>query len=310
MNFNTLRYVVAVAKERNFSKAAQSLYVSQPTLSQNIQALEARLGIQLFDRKKYPIMPTHAGKLYIEFAQQVLLSESQINRRITNIAANPRLRLRIGVPPSRSMILMPEIVHAIYLDYPDCLISLEDNKNERELLEMLEKHDIDIMLGTPTHNAVKFQSQFVANERLVLAVPKSFDFPGKPGEESTGLRKLRLAQLKDLPFIIMPRSTYLGSTLRILCEKEEFDPTYSVECTDVHTAYHMASQGIGIALTTELIMLKTPSRETLDFYVLQHGSPTQEIAVITNSDGIITRPAQRLIELIMDFFAKNMRQSL
>ena len=75
MNFNTLRYVVAVAKERNFSKAAQSLYVSQPTLSQNIQALEARLGIQLFDRKKYPIMPTHAGKLYIEFAQQVLLSE-------------------------------------------------------------------------------------------------------------------------------------------------------------------------------------------------------------------------------------------
>lgn len=138
MNFNTLRYVVAVAKERNFSKAAQSLYVSQPTLSQNIQALEARLGIQLFDRKKYPIMPTHAGKLYIEFAQQVLLSESQINRRITNIAANPRLRLRIGVPPSRSMILMPEIVHAIYLDYPDCLISLEDNKNERELLEMLE----------------------------------------------------------------------------------------------------------------------------------------------------------------------------
>lgn len=307
MNFNTLRYVVAVAKEQNFSKAAQSLYVSQPTLSQNIQALEARLGTQLFDRKKYPIMPTDAGKLYIEFAQQVLLSESQVNRRITNIAANPRLRLRIGIPPSRSMIIMPEIIHAIYLDYPDCFISLEDSKNERELLEMLEKHEIDIMLGTPQHNVAKFQSQFVANERLVLAVPKSFDFPGKPEGECVSLRKLRLAQLKDLPFIIMPRSTYLGSTLRILCEKEEFDPTYSVECTSVHTAYRMASQGIGIALTTELIMLKTPNHETLDFYILQHGSPTQEIAVITNSDGIITRPAQRLIELIMAFFANSMQ---
>ena len=307
MNFNTLRYVVAVAKEQNFSKAAQSLFVSQPTLSQNIQALEARLGTQLFDRKKYPIMPTDAGKLYVEFAQQVLLSESQVNRRITNIASNPRLHLRIGIPPSRSMIIMPEIIHAIYLDYPDCFISLEDSKNEPELLEMLEKHEIDIMLGTPQHNVAKFQSQFVANERLVLAVPKSFDFPGKPEGECVGLRKLRLAQLKDLPFIIMPRSTYLGSTLRILCEKEEFDPTYSVACTNVHTAYRMASQGIGIALTTELTMLKTPNHETLDFYILQHGSPTQEIAVITNSDGIITRPAQRLIELIMAFFANSMQ---
>ena len=111
MNFNTLRYVVAVAKERNFTKAARSLYVSQPTLSQNIQALEAKLGTPLFDRKSYPITPTYAGKLYIDFAQQVLLSESQINRKIGSVVYNPRMRNRIGMYPCKSVLNMAEQIN-------------------------------------------------------------------------------------------------------------------------------------------------------------------------------------------------------
>ncbi len=303
MNFNTLRYVVAVAKERSFTKAAKSLYVSQPTLSQNIQVLEAQLGTPLFDRKSYPIMPTYAGKLYIEFAQQVLFSESQINRKINNTISNPRMRIRIGISPSKSVLIMPELIHSILEEFPDCIISLEDGKDEHGLFAMLENNEIDVMIGSPIHNNVKYKSQFITNELLVLAVPKGFDFPGKADAPlQKGFRRIRMAQLKDLPFIILPLSTFLGETLRLLCEKEEFSPSYSIECSNVQTSYNMAKQGLGIALITELMAVKNTFRDDLDYYALQSGTPQQEIAVITNGDGIMTHPVQRFIELFKEHF--------
>ena len=307
MNFNTLRYVVAVAKERNFTKAARSLYVSQPTLSQNIQALESKLGTPLFDRKSYPVTPTYAGKLYIEFAQQVLFSESQINRKINSVISNPRIRIRICISPSKSVLIMPELIRSVLDEFPDCLISLEDNKDENGLYAMLENNEIDVMIGSPVHNTVKYKSQFIANERLVLAVPKSFDFPGK--EEAPfhkGFHRIRMSQLKEFPFIILPISTFLGETLRLLCEKEEFSPGYSIECSNVQTSYNMAKQGLGIALITEFMAAKNPFRDELDYYALQSNTPQQEIAIITNSDGIMTKPVQRFIELFKERFLDSM----
>ena len=198
MNFNTLRYVVAVAKERSFTKAAKSLYVSQPTLSQNIQALETQLGTPLFDRKSYPIMPTYAGKMYIEFAQQVLFSESQINRKINNTISNPRMRIRIGISPSKSALIMPELIYSILEEFPDCIISLEDGKDEHGLFAMLENNEIDVMIGSPVHNNVRYKSQFIANELLLLAIPKAFDFPGKA--EAQVQKSFRLSSCPSAPF--------------------------------------------------------------------------------------------------------------
>ncbi len=297
MNFNTLRYVVAVAKERNFTKAARSLYVSQPTLSQNIQALEAKLGTPLFDRKSYPITPTYAGKLYIDFAQQVLLSESQINRKIGSVVSNPRMRIRIGISPSKSVLIMPELINSILKEFPDCIISLEDSKDENSLFAMLENNEIDVMIGSPHQNTIKYKSQFITNELLILAVPKSFDFPGKADAPiQKGFPRIRLSQLKDLPFIILPISTFLGENLQFLCEREDFFPRYSIECTNIQTSYNMAKCGLGIALITELMAVENSFPDVLDYYALQSNIPQQEIAIITSSDGIMTHPVERFIE--------------
>lgn len=308
MNFNTLRYVVAVAKEHNFTKAARSLYVSQPTLSQNIQALEAKLGTPLFDRKSYPIMPTYAGKLYIEFAQQVLLSESQINRKISNVVSNPRTRIRIGISPSKSVLLMPELIRMLLEEYPDCIISVEDNKDENGLFAMLENNEIDVMIGSPIHNTVQYKSQFLTNELLVLAIPKAFTFPGKnDAPMQKHFRKIRMKQLEGFPFIILPSSTFLGETLRLLCEKEEFSPIYSIECSNVQTSYNMAKQGLGITLVTELMAVKDACEDCLDYFVLQSNTPQQEIAIITNNDSVMTQPVERFIELFKEIFLQTLK---
>ena len=253
-------------------------------------------------------MPTYAGKMYIEFAQQVLFSESQINRKINNTISNPRMRIRIGISPSKSALIMPELIYSILEEFPDCIISLEDGKDEHGLFAMLENNEIDVMIGSPVHNNVKYKSQFIANELLLLAIPKAFDFPGKAEAlVQKGYPRIRMNQLKELPFIILPLSTFLGETLRLLCEKEAFSPRYSIECSNVQTSYHLAKQGLGIALITELMAVKNPFNGDLDYYALQSGTPQQEVAIITNGDGIMTHPVQRFIELFREGFQHSIK---
>ncbi len=67
---------------------------------------------------------------------------------------------------------MPELIYSILEEFPDCIISLEDGKDEHGLFAMLENNEIDVMIGSPVHNNVKYKSQFIANELLLLCHPK------------------------------------------------------------------------------------------------------------------------------------------
>lgn len=71
---------------------------------------------------------------------------------------------------------MPELINSILKEFPDCIISLEDSKDENSLFAMLENNEIDVMIGSPHQNTIKYKSQFITNELLILAVPKSFRF--------------------------------------------------------------------------------------------------------------------------------------
>ena len=117
MNFNTLRYVVAIAQERSFTLAAKRLHISQPSLSQSIKSLEERLGVILFDRTTIPLETTSAGKEYVEWAQQVLLSKPISIAIISDIRTSGQVQLRVGIPPHRSAFMLPQ-------DYTECFAGI------------------------------------------------------------------------------------------------------------------------------------------------------------------------------------------
>lgn len=298
MNFKTLRYVVTIAKEQSFSKAAKALFVSQPTLTQAIQDTEKKLGTQLFDRKKYPLSPTYAGKIFIEFAQQVLLSEALVNQKMVAIASEPREYLRIGISPHRSSFMMPDVVCDMMSKFPNCSLYIEDSTNENRLYKMLETHSIDIMIGNPIQNNAKFNSQFIAREDFILAVPKSYgvkDF--SLSKNKSRFPVINLFQLKEKPFIMMPIHTYLGESLRTLCNKEEFVPIHTIECSNVLTSFSMAEKGLGVALVPELVAHFGQASNRLDFFMSKYAAPWNDICIITNSGEAMTEPAKYFIEI-------------
>jgi DNA-binding transcriptional LysR family regulator len=304
MNFKTLRYVVTIAKEQSFSKAAKALFVSQPTLTQAIQDTEKKLGTQLFDRKKYPLSPTYAGKIFIEFAQQVLLSEALVNQKMVAIASEPREYLRIGISPHRSSFMMPDVVCDMMSKFPNCSIYIEDSTNETQLYKMLEAHNIDIMIGNPIQNNAKFTTQFIAREYLILAVPKEYNIKGLSiSKNNSKFPAINLLQLKERPFIMMPTHTYLGESLRTLCDKEEFVPIHTIECSNVLTCFSMAEKGLGVALVPEFVTRFVHNSNRLDFFMSMHAAPWNDICIITNSGEAMTEPANYFIEIFRERYS-------
>ena len=296
MNFNTLRYVVAIAQERSFTLAAKRLHLSQPSLSQNIKSLEERLGVILFDRTTIPLETTSAGKEYVEWAQQVLLSEAQIYRHISDIRTSGQIRMRVGISPHRSAFMLPQVVQDVLQEFPSCAFSIEDGVHESDLYDLLYDRQIDLMIGAAHPDETRFESTFITNERILLAVPRSYRLMPS---ESEGYPTIILSVLRNKPFIIMPASTYLGALLRNLCEQEGFLPAYSIVSRNVFSSLNMVDIGLGCTLVPELVVKYDSPRPNVDYFLLSNGNPSQDVSILTRSGAVLIEPARRFKELIL-----------
>lgn len=118
MTLQQLEYIVAVDVHRNFVKAADSCYITQPTLSMQIQKLEEELGLKLFDRSKLPVVPTAAGKDVLEYARRILHARNELNRYIEDQKGRISGQLRIGIIPTLAPYLLPIFVPAFIKKVP------------------------------------------------------------------------------------------------------------------------------------------------------------------------------------------------
>lgn len=304
MNFNVLRYVVTVAEERNFTRAAHQLHISQPTLSQSILALESQLSTTLFDRKTNPVSLTYAGKLFVEWAQDILLSESQINRRLSAYSeAGHKSKLYIGISPHRSVFMLPDIVEQMNHKFPDCSLTIVESPSP-ELYESMDKRALDLMIHDTPQDNIRYTSILINQERLMLAVPSSYGAVGVPSKKPGGYPSIRLSKMKDKPFITLLPHSYIGHSIRSLCEQEEFSPICDIECGRVETAHVLVSRGLGITLLPEFFVTYNPPQPNVDYFYISRPLVSRDLSIIYRNESCLTDPALHFIELFKDAFGK------
>ncbi len=149
MNFQQLQYIVAVDVHRNFAKAAQACFVTQPTLSMMIQKLERELTIKIFDRSKQPVIPTETGKLIIEQARRVLQEGQRIQEIVDQQKGKVAGELRLGIIPTLAPYLLPLFINQFLEKYPEVQISITELITDQILLQ-LKKGKLDAgILVTP-----------------------------------------------------------------------------------------------------------------------------------------------------------------
>lgn len=142
MTLTQLRYITAVDTHRHFGQAAEHCHISQPTLSMQIQKLEAELDVQIFDRSRKPVMPTDIGEMVIAQAREVLRESRRIPDLISELSSEMVGTLRIGIIPTLAPYLLPHVTPRFAEQYPGVELAIEELITE-QILEELQRETLD-----------------------------------------------------------------------------------------------------------------------------------------------------------------------
>lgn len=178
MSLTQLEYIVAVAREQNFRKAAKTCFVTQPTLSAQIQKYEHELGVVIFDRSKNPVVPTRIGEEIIDQAKRVLREEREIKELIERDQGVVRGKLKIGVIPTISPYLLPLFLSSLYHQYPELELHISE-KTTPECLKALDNEQIDVAILATKEDSRLFCQDNMYREPLDLYINLSHEFSKK-----------------------------------------------------------------------------------------------------------------------------------
>ena len=245
MTLTELKYIVAVARERHFGRAAEACFVSQPTLSVAIRKLEDELGVQLFERGSSEVSVTPVGKQIVEQAQRVLEQSNEI-RTIAKHGMDPLVGpLRLGVIYTIGPYLLPRLVRRMIAHTPQMPLLLQENFTLK-LLEELRQGEIDVAIVADPFTDQGLMTQALYDEPFVVAVPAGHPWARR--------QSMRSEELKDENMLLLGSGhCFRDNVLEVCPELLRFSQNTAgiqktFEGSSLETIRHMVASGIGVTV--------------------------------------------------------------
>ena len=239
-----LRYFIAVAEELHFGKAASRLRIAQPPLSQQIRALERRLGLMLFARTSRKVALTEPGRLFLEQAYLVVGQAEKASATMEAVKRGDAGRLSVGVIPSAIYYLMPAILREFRAQRPGVEVRCFE-MNTSEQTQALIDGRIQVGFGRQPVHAKELASEVLYRERFVAVLPAEDPRAHRP--------VIKLAELRADGFILIARETapMIYDAVIASCTRAGFSPRLAQETTDIHMMLALTAAGIGVSLVPE-----------------------------------------------------------
>jgi LysR family transcriptional regulator, benzoate and cis,cis-muconate-responsive activator of ben and cat genes len=253
MEVRQLQYFLGVANELHFSKAAEKLFIAQPALSRQIQALEENLGVLLFERDKRNVKLTSAGEYLREEATQVLSQLENITKRTQLIYMGEEGEIRIGHPGSAIYSVIPPLLSQLRSVFPQIKANLSEIL-EDDLFGFLKNYQIDVGFIREPFVDIQLNTKVLLKESFALVLPENHWI--------TTENFTSLAQIKNEPFVLPPRhagSTYYDLLVR-MCEREGFSPNVVHESIHGATILRLVEYNLGISIMPISYRLSTAMR--------------------------------------------------
>jgi len=289
MEMHQLRYVVAVARAGNFSRAAEQCHVSQPSLSQQIQKLEEELGERLFDRMKREAKLTPHGEAFLPRALKTLEEVDVAKREASDAHRLLRGRVILGVLPTIAPYLLPAVLVDFAKKFPGVEIVIHEDTTA-QLLKLANACEIDFAVASRPIQDPRMEVKDLFAEELRLALP--------PRHPLTRKRTVRLADLEKEPFIVMKEGRCLGDQVLNFCERRDLKPTVSFRSAQLETIQALVHAGAGISLVPAMAARK--KRAGLPEYrSLVSPKPERKIVAIWPKQRPLSRAANELLKQII-----------
>lgn len=272
MNFQSMEYFTIIAEERNFTRAAERLHITQQSLSAHIASIEQELGCQLLVRR-VPLELTYAGRTFLSYAMDWQESFKSMTKEFNDISQNQKGQLRIGLAHSRSRIIMPLLVKRFLEQYPNIEIDLIVINN-REQAE--KKEGLDLIISTFDGRSSGFEYEDFYEEEIVLLA--SLEMLERVGVDPQAVAKEigggNLSGLAACPFILLGNETApSGATALALFTKSKIQPQIKVRAMDQQTILSLCAEGVGACFSPEHMIYAMLSDEQLSRMVMFHLPP-------------------------------------
>lgn len=242
MELRQLRYLVAVADERHFTRAAAREHVAQPALSRQIQALERELGVALVDRTSRRVSLTAAGEQFVAHARRILDEVERARLDIADAGALVTGRLVVGVSAAPGPIDAAELLASFHAEHEAVdLIVREDMTSSLTQLLRDDLLDVAFITGAPDAMPRGLEGRVLATEPLVLVTPPEHRFAGSADPVPTAL-------LADEVFISFPQRATIRRILEEASARAGFQPRTPIESSLVAGIVALVSRGLGVAV--------------------------------------------------------------
>ncbi|MFI8100696.1 LysR family transcriptional regulator [Streptomyces sp. NPDC086023] len=247
MQFQQLVYFVAVAETRHFTRAAERVHVAQPSLSQQIKALEQELGAELFSRARGNIALTDAGEALLPLARRILADAETARVEVQELAQLRRGRIRLGATPSLCTGLLPDVLRSFHDAHPGIELLIEEG-GSHDLVRELARGALDLaLIALPLPpSAPSLQTVELLTEDLVVVSAESAPPPGGGGE-------LTVADLRTEPMVMFRHGYDLRELTVAACRAEGFEPSFTVEGGEMDAVLGFARAGLGLAVVPAMV---------------------------------------------------------
>ena len=254
MELRHLRYFLAVASERHFTRAARKLGIAQPPLSQQIRQLEDEVGTRLFTRTARGVALTAAGEAFLPHAEAALREVDRARTAARRISHGDLGTIRIGFTSAASLNpLVPAAISSFRNAYPDVELRLGVQATT-PLLAQLSQDAIDVAFVRPTPTERQsLRAIPLPDERLWIALPASHALATR--------KRVRLSDLRDEPFILYPRvnGSLLYDSIIAACQHAGFSPRVVQEAPQMASIVSLVAAGVGVTLVPESVCQLRPA---------------------------------------------------
>ncbi|WP_139489085.1 LysR family transcriptional regulator [Brevibacillus dissolubilis] len=288
MELRQIRYVLAVAEERSFSRAAARLHLAQPSLSQQIAKLEKEWGVPLFHRLGQKVELTDAGERFAQQAQILIDQAEALEREMRAYASGDSGRLLVGSLPITGAYVLPHVIPEFSKQFPHVELQLvEDTSSSLE--QMLVRGKLDVSLLTMPIEEPSLEIQPAFQEEIYLALPP--DHPLSDRDE------IDLAELSQQPFILLKEGQGFRQISLMLCEQAGFTPRIVFESSNIQTVQSLVAAGMGISFAPNMIT-RAPWTSVKPAYVPLTTKPYRTLVVAYHKDRHLSKPARAFVEVI------------
>ncbi|MET7485347.1 LysR substrate-binding domain-containing protein [Streptomyces sp. NPDC005538] len=292
MQFQQLQYFVAVAETRHFTRAADLVHVAQPSLSQQIKALERELGADLFLRARGNITLTDAGEALLPLARRILADADTARHEVLELVQLRSGRVRLGATPSLCTGLLPDVLRAFHDRYPGIRLLIEEG-GSHDLVRELARGALDlalVVLPLPTPSPALTTVELLREDLVVVSSPEA-PAPGRG-------RTVRISDLEGERLVMFRHGYDLRELTVAACRAEGFEPDFAVEGGEMDAVLGFVRAGLGVAVVPR--MVATKSGRGLRVTSLARPGLHRTIALAHRSDVAPPRAARELQRMLLE----------